>query len=113
MLLFFMREEMQVPRNRNTTWMAMTVGRDLAVMVARAIEDRRMTISDAIASGLARWLEDVGEVELANMLEDGRGTMPRYPLRHSPLVIRDHDPVDDCIAVVAWRGKSSVSSDGA
>ena len=70
-----------MPRDRATTIMAMSVGKELAVQVARVIEARHDTISDAIANGLATWMEQYGDFEIAAMLRDGRGTMPKYPMR--------------------------------
>jgi len=60
----------------------MSTGKLLAVRIAEVIERSGATISDALANGLAMWLEEQGEPELAAMLCDGRGTTPRKPLRH-------------------------------
>jgi len=69
-------------RERNTTQMAMQVGKELAIAVTRVIERRRMTISEAMAYGCALALYEFEEPELASMMLDGRGTVPRYPHRH-------------------------------
>jgi len=69
-------------RDRQTVVLSLSLGRELAHAVARAIEGRRMTISDAVGTGLAMWLDAVGEHTLAAMVCDGRGTLPRTPKRH-------------------------------
>ena len=69
------------PRVRATTNISMSTGKLLAVKIAEVIDASGATISDALANGLAMWLEEQGEMELAAMLCDGRGTKPKYPLR--------------------------------
>jgi len=74
-------ESEKVARQRATTNIAMCTGKQLAARIVEAIEDKGATISDAVANGLAMWLEEQNELELAAMLCDGRGTKPRYPMR--------------------------------
>jgi hypothetical protein len=67
---------------RVKTIMAMSIEQGLARQVARVIEAHQLSISEALGKGLARWMDERGEPELAAMLADGRNMWPRQYLRH-------------------------------